>query len=124
MNPSPEGRGMMKYKASGILVGLAMVLLLGACASWNVDVSRLQLGMEPEAVREAIGKPFAIRASKVYNSDEWTEVWEYLPPMLTWTPKTYWVYFEEGKVVQWGEPGDFTGSASTIREYNPNKTAR
>ena len=78
-----------------------------------------------EAVREAIGKPFTIRAAKVYEGDEWSEVWEYLPPWFTWTPKTYWVYFENGKVVQWGEPGDFSGStAAAVKEYNPNKSIR
>ena len=108
-----------------ILAGLVLALGLSACASWNVDVEKLQLGMEPEAVREAIGKPFTIRAAKVYEGDEWSEVWEYLPPWFTWTPKTYWVYFENGKVVQWGEPGDFTGSSVTaVREYNPNKSDR
>lgn len=111
--------------ASGILAGLVLAFSLSACASWNVDVERLQLGMEPEAVREAIGKPFTIRAAKVYTGDEWSEIWEYLPPWFTWTPKTYWVYFENGKVVQWGEPGDFTGSSVTaVREYNPNKSDR
>lgn len=114
----------MRRRTSRVLVGLAMAVLLGGCASMNVNVSRLQLGMEPEAVREAIGKPTAIRAAKVYASDEWTEVWEYLPPSFTWTPKTYWIYFENGKVVQWGEPGDFTGSSGTIREYNPTKSGR
>ena len=48
----------------GLLGGLALALGLSACASWNVDVSKLQLGMEPEAVQEAIGKPFTIRASR------------------------------------------------------------
>lgn len=110
--------------ASGILAGFVLAFMLGACASMNVDVNKLQLGMEPEAVREAIGEPFTIRASKVYTGEEWTEVWEYLPPVFTWTPKSYWVYFENGKVVQWGEPGDFTGSSATVQSYNPNKSAR
>ena len=109
----------------GLLGGLALALALSACASWNVDVSKLQLGMEPEAVQEAIGKPFTIRASKVYEGEEWSEVWEYLPPVFTWTPKTYWVYFQNGKVVQWGEPGDFSGSpAAAVKEYNPTKSSR
>ena len=113
----------------GLVAGALLAVLMSGCASWNVDISRLQLGMEPEQVQEAIGKPFAIRAAKMYNNgengDEWSEVWEYLPPMLTWEPKTYWVYFENGKVVQWGEPGDFTGSkASAVKEYNPNKGSR
>lgn len=89
--------------AGSILVGVALALVLGACASWNVDVHKLQLGMEPEAVRDAIGDPFTIRAAKVYEGEQiYAEVWEYLPPWFTWTPKTYWVYFENGKVVQWG----------------------
>ena len=115
----------MMRAARGLLAGMALAFGLSACASWNVEVSKLQLGMEPEAVREAIGKPFTIRAAKVYEGDEWSEVWEYLPPAFTWTPKTYWVYFENGKVVQWGEPGDFSGSsASAVKEYNANKSAR
>ena len=115
----------MMRTARGIVAGLALALGLSACATWNVEVSKLQLGMEPEAVREAIGKPFTIRAAKVYEGNEWSEVWEYLPPAFTWTPKTYWVYFENGKVVQWGEPGDFSGSsASAVKEYNANKSAR
>ena len=115
----------MMRTASGILAGILLAFGLGACASWNIDVSKLQLGMEPEAVREAIGDPFTIRAAKVYEDEEWTEVWEYLPPAFTWNPKTYWVYFENGKVVQWGEPGDFSGAiAPAVREYNPNKSAR
>ena len=102
-----------------------LALGLSACASWNVNVGKLQLGMEPEAVREAIGKPFTIRAAKVYEGEEFAEVWEYLPPAFTWTPKTYWVYFQNGKVVQWGEPGDFSGStAAAVKEYNPNKSIR
>ena len=115
----------MMRTASGILAGLALAFSLSACASWNVKVEKLQLGMEPEAVQEAIGKPFTIRAAKVYQGEEWAEVWEYLPPVFTWNPKTYWVYFENGKVVQWGEPGDFSGTiAPAVREYNPNKSAR
>ena len=115
----------MMRAASGILAGLALAFSLSACANWNVDVGRLQLGMEPEAVREAIGKPFQIRASKIYEGEEFSEVWEYLPPAFTWTPKTYWVYFENGKVVQWGEPGDFSGAtAAAVKEYNPNKSIR
>lgn len=104
-----------------VLVGLLAVLLFSGCASWNTNVGQLQLGMDPEKVRDAIGEPFTIRAAKLYSDEEWAEVWEYLPPAFTWNPKTYWVYFENGRVVQWGEPGDFTGSAGTIRDYTPSK---
>lgn len=112
----------MTHKAA--LLALLAVLLLSGCASWNTHVGRLQLGMEPAQVRDAIGEPFTIRAAKLYSNDEWAEIWEYLPPAFTWNPKTYWVYFENGKVVQWGEPGDFTGSSSTISDYTPSKSGR
>jgi hypothetical protein len=109
---------------SGILTGLVLAAVLTGCSS--VNVGKLQLGMEPEAVQEAIGKPYTIRAAKVYpGNDEWAEIWEYLPPVFTLNPKTYWIYFENGKVVQWGEPGDFSGGKVTaVKEYNPNKSAR
>lgn len=114
----------MRRTSSRILAAGALALMLGACASWNVDVYKLQLGMDPEAVRDAIGNPFTIRAAKVYEQGKSAEVWEYLPPWFTWTPKTYWVYFEDGKVVQWGEPGDFSGRVvPAVIEYNPNKEA-
>ena len=113
-------------RVSGLIIVGLLVALVAGCASWNKDMTRLRLGMEPDDVQDAIGKPFTIRAAKMYASgEEWSEVWEYLPPAFTWNPKTYWVYFENGKVVQWGEPGDFTGSVSlAVREYNPNKSAR
>lgn len=109
---------------------LAMAALFAApltgCVSRNVKVSRLALGMDPEEVVDTIGRPFAIRASKVYaDSGETSQVWEYLPPVFTSSPKTYWLYFENDKLVQWGEPGDFSGSpAAAVKEYNPNKSAR
>lgn len=106
-------------------VALAALAAAVICGCSTVNVSKLQLGMECDQVKEAIGKPTAIRAAKVYADEETAEVWEYLPPMFTWEPKTYWVYFENGKVVQWGEPGDFSGStASAVKEYNPVKSSR
>lgn len=99
----------------------ALLLCMVGCASWNTNVSLLQLGMDAAQVREAIGDPFVIRSSKLYADGGSSEVWEYLPPAFTWSPKTYWVYFENGLVVQWGEPGDYTGSATNVRDYTPTK---
>ncbi len=46
-----------------ILAGLMMMLFMGACTSWNVDVSRLQRwAWRPF---KAIGKPFTIRGEGV-----------------------------------------------------------
>ena len=93
----------------------------------NTNVSKLKLGMTPDEVLKQIGKPYTIRAAKVYEDNEWTEVWEYLAPALTWNPKNYWVFFENGKVVQWGEPGDFSGQSGAsvpVGEYSNQKRAR
>lgn len=115
----------MKRMILASLVAMMAAAALTACTAFNVNVSKLSLGMTPDEVEAAIGKPFNVRAAKMYSETEWAQVWEYLPPAFTWNPKTYWVYFENDKVVQWGEPGDFTGSsASAVKEYNPNKSAR
>ncbi len=116
----------MKRKLSAVLAACGAAALVCGCTTANI--SRLHLGMDPDEVQEAIGKPSAIRAAKAYaggETPEWSQVWEYLPGAFAWNPKTYWVYFENDKVVQWGEPGDFSGSAaSAVKEYNPNKGAR
>lgn len=116
----------MTLKLLCLALAAAASLSLCACISRNVPVSRLELGMGPEQVVDTIGRPFAIRASKVYaDSGETAQVWEYLPPVFTAAPKVYWLYFENDKLVQWGEPGDFSGSpAAAVKEYNPNKSAR
>lgn len=105
-----------------VLVLCVLLFSAGCTTTTNVKVARLKLGMTPDEVIRQIGKPYTIRAAKVYEDNEWAEVWEYLPPSLTWNPKTYWVYFENGKVVQWGEPGDFTGgSGANVSEYSSQK---
>jgi hypothetical protein len=105
-----------------------LALGLSACASWNVDVSRLQLGMEPEAVREAIGKPFSPSARpRCTRAKSFPKSGNICRRPSRGRPKTYWVYFENGKVVQWGEPGDFSGSpaaavANTTRTRAPGSS--
>lgn len=102
------------------LSAVLLILLVSGCASMNADVSKLKLGMTPEQVKDTLGTPDTLRAAKLYENEEWTEVWEYLPPLLTLYPKTYWIYFENGKLVQWGEPGDFAGKSGQnvpVEEY-------
>ena len=104
-------------------VCLVLMCLLSGCA--NVDVSRLKLGMSPAEVVDQIGRPYTIRAAKTYDDNQWTEVWEYMPPFFSFRPKGYWIYFENGKVVQWGEPGDFfnknIGMSVPVGEYSEQK---
>ena len=71
-----------------------------------------------------MGPPYTIRASKKYENGETSAVWEYIAPVFSAAAfsdkydKTYWVIFENGKVVQWGEPGDFSGSEKSSEGDN------
>ena len=106
---------------------LVMVLLVGVtilgCSATSRKINKLQLGMTTTNVLDAAGEPFVRRAAKVYEDGRTTEIWEYVP-RFSIDPRYYWVYFEDGKVVQWGEPGDFTdlaGDNVPVKEYKPTK---
>lgn len=108
------------------LLMVAVVGVLAGCAHPYRDTPDLRLGMTNDEVRDVMGDPTAIRASKVYEDGQTTEVWEYLSGIAL-NPKNYWVHFENGKVVQWGEPGDFAGKAGDrvpVEEYKAVKQAR
>lgn len=117
---------------SPVLLALCAVcglLVLTGCASLSRKVADLKLGMTPDQVLQKMGKPFTVRAAKVYENKETTEIWEYMPPLFTLYPKTYWVFFENGQVVQWGEPGDFSGqqisgTAVPVGDYSKQKLIR
>lgn len=82
--------------------------------------------MTPDEVINEMGKPFTIRAAKVFDDGQTTEVWEYQPRFMELNPKTFWIYFENQKVVQWGEPGDFSGKSGRnvpVEEYKAFKRA-
>ena len=112
----------LAYWLSVCLVGLAVV----GCNSPAKKVKVLQLGMTPEEVKEKIGEPYTIRAAKVYEDGHSTQIWEYTPSFAI-NPKTFWIYFENDKVVQWGEPGDFAGKSGQnvpVDEYKSFKSTR
>jgi hypothetical protein len=114
---------------------LIPMLLLTACATHSRNVSNLRLGMTPEEALDEMGRPYAIRSSKVFRDGTFTEVWEYIPGVFSVAlfadryDKSYWLVFDNGKLVQWGEPGDFTGSTSApttpaVTEYVPERRTR
>lgn len=93
---------------------LGFTALLSACYTPSSHVRNLRLGMSYDEVQEAMNKkPFSVRAAKVYEGEEWSDIWEYRPDIFSLAAITekydrmYLVYFENGRVVQWGEPGDF-----------------
>jgi len=108
-----------------VVILLLVGFLSGGCASTSSKMLNLKLGMTPEEVLNTVGEPFTVRAAKQYEEGT-TEVWEYLPRAFTVNPRSYWVYFEKGKVVQWGEPGDFAPMATpgSVTEYLNTKVGR
>ena len=116
------------------LAALALAGLTG-CATPSEKIGDLRLGDTPDDVQQKMGKPSSIRAAKMYENDETTEVWEYIPPVFSWAilldryDKEYWVMFENGKVVQWGVPGDFSGQSTIsgdvpVKDYFDKKIIR
>jgi len=99
-----------------LLLVISGLVLIAGCTSPSQRVGELRLGDTPDDVLRKLGRPFTVRAAKLYENDETTEVWEYVAPVFSFAffadqyDKDYWVIFENGKVVQWGQPGDFSGT--------------
>ena len=105
---------------------LLCAVAISACSTPAKKVKHIRLGMTPDEVRKQMGEPYTVRAAKVFADGQTTEVWEYLSG-FTLLPKDYWICFENGKVVQWGEPGDFTGktaSNASVEPYRPTREER
>jgi len=111
-------------KLSNLLMAFMVVCFVAGCRTPAKKVRNLELGMTPEEVVDEMGKPYTIRAAKVFDDGASTQVWEYPPRLLELNPKMFWIYFENQKVVQWGEPGDFTGTQQFIKEYKPFKLVK
>ncbi len=105
-------------KKAILVAALLLAVFCSGCVSRtpSARISQLQLGMSPDQVTKIMGQPFAIRASKQYENGETMSVWEYIAPIFSSAAfadeydKDYWIVFENNKVVQWGEPGDFSGT--------------
>lgn len=110
-------------KIAPYLMAVATLVVLTGCSSTSDKMKKLSLGMTPKQVQDTVGDPYTVRAAKVYEDGKVMEVWEYLPK-FSLAPRSYWVFFENGKVVQWGVPGDFAGKSGVqvpVDEYTPIK---
>ncbi len=113
-------------KVGYILLVAGIALSLVGCGTPSGKIKKLRLGMTPEEVQDELGSPTTIRAAKVYEDGQTQQVWEYLSGVSV-RPKDYWVFFENDRVVQWGEPGDFAGKGGQnvpVEEYKAIKQAR
>ena len=104
-------------KQALLVVALLVAIVCSGCMTTpSAHIGQIQLGMDPDQVTKIMGPPFTVRAAKQYENGETTAVWEYIAPVFSSAAfsdkydKTYWIMFENGKVVQWGEPGDFSGT--------------
>ena len=105
------------------LLGLACFVV--GCGHPSKKTYRLQLGMNPDEVREEMGRPYTVRSAKKFENEETTMVWEYWPAFFASNTVKVHLYFENGELVQWGLPGDYgTGSASKVSEYKEQKSGR
>ena len=111
---------MKKYMMFFLL--LPAFFLISGCTHPIKKTSKIQLGMTPDQVREEMGEPYAIVASKVFADESTTMVWEYWPPFFSLNDSKVHIVFENDRVVQWGKPGDYgTGAGGGVREYKPKK---
>jgi hypothetical protein len=128
-------RSLLVKKALLVVALLMAVLSSGCMTTPSSHIGQLQLGMDPDQVLKIMGPPFTIRASKQYEKGETTAVWEYIAPVFSSAAfsdkydKTYWIMFENDKVVQWGEPGDFSGTdtisgAVPVKDYFNKKIVK
>lgn len=117
-------------KTAMLMCGIIVAGIIAGCTTPAQKVRQLKLGMMSEEVIERIGEPYTIRAAKIYENEQQEEVWVYNRPwwmVLSMSPESVWVHFEDGKVVQWGKPGDFAGKSGDdvpVAPYQPQKTAK
>ncbi len=109
-----------------LLMGAVLMLAVVGCASPGEKAKDLRLGMTPDEVTDVMDEPTTIRAAKVYEDGQTQQVWEYIH-RWSFDPRDYWVFFENDKVVQWGNPGDFSGKSGRsvpVDEYKAVKQTR
>lgn len=123
------------------------VMLVSGCATSQRTLRSISLDMTKEEVVAKIGEPTVVRGSIRNKFNQVVEIWEYtlstrrageffgdttatvlslgiLGPVLyeksTNQKQNYWLYFYDGKLVQWGQAGDWKREADRIYDINFN----
>jgi hypothetical protein len=102
-----------------LLYFILILILLVGCATTG-KLLRINLQMNKDEVLSTMGKPTAVRGSMTNKYGQVIEVWEYAL-YKKWIGRAggrtyYRLYFYEGKLVQWGEAGDWQREADIIYE--------
>jgi hypothetical protein len=98
----------VKLKATSIL----FAIFIFGCAAPSV-MNKLSVGMTKAEVIQTLGKPYGVSAV------DQTENLEYHFNAYKVFPEVYWVRLERGKVISFGQPGDW-GTADTEEKYRVN----
>jgi hypothetical protein len=122
---------------------LILALFMAGCATDSSNLSEVSLGMTKQEVRERLGSPTVARGALTNKYDQTVEVLEYklaMPSdetvgsvvgksaltvltlgmgatMFKGERRDFWLYFHDGKLVQWGQAGDWRKEADRIYEY-------
>lgn len=100
-----------------IVAMLAVIIIASGCATIS-DVRDLSIGLNKKDVISIMGQPRSTRATS--RDSGVVEIWEYrlartvvgFPP----TRDTYYLFFKENKLSQWGEENDW-GNNSKDPDY-------
>ncbi|MDR7468345.1 MAG: hypothetical protein QN176_13795 [Armatimonadota bacterium] len=112
----------MVLKNRRILAAAALVSFFGVgCDVTTGKLLNLQLQQTKQQVMTVMGKPIAARGAMISKYGQVIEVWEYAlyktpDDISKRRPTFYWLYFYNGKLVQWGEAGDWKREADRIYE--------
>lgn len=76
----------------------------------------LSIGMDKNQVINLISEPDIVRGSMVDTSGHTVEVWEYNVEKKTagsfTYAESYWLYFQNNKLTQWGKAGGWSETKS------------
>lgn len=97
-----------------------LLLIASSCATTG-KFRRLELGLTKSQVEARVGNPAVVRGSLVNKYGQTIEVWEYAEyktsdDAFIGRASYYWIYFCDGKVVQWGQAGDWRREVDRIYE--------
>lgn len=134
----------MIRKTMVLMPVLIVIFFLFSCASATktTKLTEINIGMNKNEVKKALGEPTAARGAIQNKYGEIVEVWEYrlakpktsrqvagaatvtlltlglASPMLfaDGDLENYWLYFYENKLIQWGQAGDWKTEADRIYE--------
>jgi hypothetical protein len=103
------------------VAAVASTCFLGVACATTGKLMNLQLQQTKQEVQTAMGKPTAARGSMTNKYGQVIEVWEYAlyktgDDAFYGNRTFYWLYFYNGKLVQWGEAGDWKREADRIYE--------